>query len=307
MPGADNQFKAQGWWRHVAILHPGQYGYQENRDGNPFLGLVVLFPDKKEEQSGQFHIDFRSWFSHYCPDNGNIAANYKTYVRWYASIPGYTPTFQLVFPELTRDLSQPTSSQSHDATGSQNACGSDIEESVHNFLLAWYVEHNFDRLLGFVAKDNVYNEANFKSLGVKSAASLWSRLFSDAFEKSEARISKLEGALLYRTPVFDDSSVKLKYVNARIIDAGTASYAIIDPDSLPSGALFPSLDAVDQRRVKWDVQAQFLDHLRKAYAKKMYVVVYAVIAAGLVRETAVQYWIKEDNCWKISAFQGTNW
>jgi len=48
------------WSEHIALLHPGQYGYQENRDGNPFLGLVDLFdenPANPCSRAGSFTSD----------------------------------------------------------------------------------------------------------------------------------------------------------------------------------------------------------------------------------------------------------
>jgi hypothetical protein len=84
------------WGPHIALLHPGQYGYQENRDGNPFLGLVVLFdenPPNPDQPGGQFHIGFRSWFGHYEPENGDIGnvENYPLYERWYGLLDSYLP------------------------------------------------------------------------------------------------------------------------------------------------------------------------------------------------------------------------
>jgi hypothetical protein len=84
------------WSEHIALLHPGQYGYQENRDGNPFRGLVVLFDENAAnptQPAGQFHIDFRSFFSHYEPENGDIGNpdNYKLFTAWYGSIDDFAP------------------------------------------------------------------------------------------------------------------------------------------------------------------------------------------------------------------------
>ena len=84
------------WSEHIALLHPGQHGYQENRDGNPFLGLVVLFDENSAnptQTSGQFHIDFRSLFGHYEPENGDIGNpdNYKLFTSWYGNIDSFEP------------------------------------------------------------------------------------------------------------------------------------------------------------------------------------------------------------------------
>jgi hypothetical protein len=84
------------WCEHLALLHPGQYGYQENRDGNPFWGIVVLFdenPADPNKVTGQFHIDFRSLFGHYEPENGDIGNkdNYQRYRSWYGTIGTFEP------------------------------------------------------------------------------------------------------------------------------------------------------------------------------------------------------------------------
>lgn len=88
--------KLPNWSEHIALLHPGQYGYQENRDGNPFLGLVVLFdenPANPNQPTGQFHIGFRSFFGHYEPENGDIGNpdNYRLYARWHGYIGSFVP------------------------------------------------------------------------------------------------------------------------------------------------------------------------------------------------------------------------
>jgi hypothetical protein len=306
--GAPNQFEdAPGWSPHIAVFHPGQYGYQENREGNPFLGLVVLFDKHPDVQSGQLHIDFRSWFAHFCSDNGNIAANYKKYAQWYGPLQGYSPVFQFIFPDLARDEMSRNVPKSSVSRANMGVCSTDIDEAVLKFLTTWYVDRNAYSLLDFVAQDNVYNVANLENLGVKSPTALWIRLFSDAFEPSSTHISKLEGALQYHAPIFRNPAIKLRYVNPAVVASDTATYAIIAPDSLPSGTLFPRSDATKSQRAEWDSQAGFLDHLHEAYQAKLHVVVYATIAPGLVHETAVQYWIKEGACWRISAFQGTDW
>jgi hypothetical protein len=82
-----------GWTEHLALLHPGQYGYQENRDGNPFWGIVVLFDEDRSKSDGQFHIDFRSLFEHYEAVNGDIGnkENYERYRTWYGTIGTFEP------------------------------------------------------------------------------------------------------------------------------------------------------------------------------------------------------------------------
>ena len=84
------------WCEHIALLHPGEFGYQEDRDGNPFWGIVVLFdkdPADPTKVAGQFHIDFRSAFGHYEAENGDIGNrdNYQRYRLWYGPIGTYEP------------------------------------------------------------------------------------------------------------------------------------------------------------------------------------------------------------------------
>jgi len=88
--------KLRHWSDHIALLHPGQYGYQENRDGNPFLGMVVLFdenPTDPNQVGGQFHIGFRSFFGHFEAENGDIGDkdNYQLYKRWYGPLGAFEP------------------------------------------------------------------------------------------------------------------------------------------------------------------------------------------------------------------------
>jgi len=94
---APEHFKSLPHWsEHIALLHPGQYGYQQNQEGDPFLGIVVLFnkePSNTGQLAGQYHIGFRSLFGHYFPENGDIGNpdNYKSYVDWYGYIGDFVP------------------------------------------------------------------------------------------------------------------------------------------------------------------------------------------------------------------------
>jgi hypothetical protein len=86
---SENAF-AHGWaWgKHASQLHPGYHGYNQNKAGDPFLGIVTLFCDH-DASKGQIHIDLRDTFGHYLPDNANIAKNYREYCAWYGKIDGY--------------------------------------------------------------------------------------------------------------------------------------------------------------------------------------------------------------------------
>jgi hypothetical protein len=87
--GADSAFQhAWGWGPPISVLHPGMRGFQQNKNGDPFLGVVVLFNDSNSNQ-GQFHIGFRGFPGHYFADNGNVARNYPSYCAWYGKIEGY--------------------------------------------------------------------------------------------------------------------------------------------------------------------------------------------------------------------------
>jgi len=50
-----------------------------------------------------------------------------------------------------------------------------------------------------------------------------------------------------------------------------------------------------------------LYHLTQAYKNKLYVAIYSTKGAGMLKETAVTYWIQENGLWKLAAFMGTNW
>jgi hypothetical protein len=56
-----------------------------------------------------------------------------------------------------------------------------------------------------------------------------------------------------------------------------------------------------------DPIANYLWHLSQAYKNKLYIVLYSTKGAGLLRETAILYWIQEGDSWKLAAFKGTNW
>src|SRR5882762_6560331 len=126
-----------GWSDHLAVLHQNQFGYEENRDGNPFLGLVVLFDEKHplDKIPGQFHIGFRSWFAHYNRVNGNIGDyfNYECYCEWYGQFDGFKPA----------SGASPLAMASLDTNQMAGAGKSDLMDSVEDFLEAWFVRRNY--------------------------------------------------------------------------------------------------------------------------------------------------------------------
>ena len=80
--GAEEAFRnAWGWTPHVSSLHAGMHGYQQEKNGDPFLGIVVLFKDDDSSQ-GQFHVGFMDLWWHFLADNGNVEENYFDYCHW---------------------------------------------------------------------------------------------------------------------------------------------------------------------------------------------------------------------------------
>lgn len=296
IPKASDVFKSlPGWHKHISWLHPHQYGFGENRGGNPFLGLVVLF-DKNDPGVGQFHIGFRSLFSHYFANNGNIEKNYKRYCKWYGSINGYAPCQSSQMAIDWRNQANPA--------GEAAGPSADISKTVRQFLSEWYVQQGLDGLNRFIAKDNVPNWlSEFGVLPHSVTQSFWSALFSEAFEEGagSVRFESLSNAIAYQAP---DLPLPLKYSNNPVED----HFAIIDPGSIDETGLLPTDDfPADQM----DPSAKFLRHLKQEYRaedskSKLAVVVYTTIGPGLLHEGAVLYWIQEDGVWKLAAFQGTD-
>ena len=53
---ADSFKNLRGWTEHISLLHPGMFGYQQNKDDIYSDGMVVLFKTN-DHSTGQFHID----------------------------------------------------------------------------------------------------------------------------------------------------------------------------------------------------------------------------------------------------------
>jgi hypothetical protein len=107
-PGADKCFdRAYGWGIHLAQLHPGMYGYDQNKWNDSLLGLVVLF-NGNDSKKGQFHIGFGDLPDHYSADaNSNIERNYRDYCGWYGPIKGYKKCVAVPPPPPPPPLSNP--------------------------------------------------------------------------------------------------------------------------------------------------------------------------------------------------------
>jgi hypothetical protein len=293
-----------GWGTHIALLHPGQFGYQENRNGNPFLGLVVLF-DSGNPANGQFHVGFRSLFSHYRPDNGNIAKNYKKYCAWYGQIDGYNS----VCPTKTNAL------LSHDGpflgavSDNSQSPSSDLRATVREFLNEWYVRQNLDLLVDrFLATDNsvrALSQRGFLPDGTVKA--YWSNLFAQAFEAGigTVRFKELPEAIVFKGAALPKYSSPLSVTNE---SSSSDGFAILAPDSIAESSFFPPNEA----KIDLDPVAQYLLHLKQEYRNKnplqnrLSIVVYSTYGPGLLREGAVLYWVKEGDSWKLAAFQGTD-
>jgi len=305
--GARDAFKnLPGWGTHIALLHPGQFGFQENRDGNPFLGLVLLF-DSENSEHGQFHIGFRSFFSHYRPDNGNIAKNYKKYCAWYGQIDGYSaicPTKAAAFPPPEGPFLAAASNNL------KSFPSSDLKATVREFLNQWYVRQNLDLLVDrFLAADNsvrALSERGFLPDGTQK--SFWSNIFAQAFETGigTVRFQELPQAIVFKGADLPKSVAPLTFMNE---SPGSDGFAILVPNSPAEGSFLPPNEMKPERP---DPVAQYLFRLKQQYRTKdplqnrLSVVVYTTYGPGLLREGAVLYWIKESDTWKLAAFQGTD-
>ena len=120
----------------------------------------------------------------------------------------------------------------------------------------------------------------------------------------EAPSLSLKEAIGYPEPSRIRSQPKLTYLNEPSKDY----FAIISPDSA-ADSLFPQSNIPSGQL---DPPSQFLGHLREKYfssnpdQNRLSLVVYTTNGDGLVRETSVLYWIKEQTGWKLAAFQGTD-
>jgi hypothetical protein len=293
---AGNKFKSlPNWSEHISWLHPGQYGYQENRDGSPFLGLITLF-NQNQADVGQFHIDFRTW-RHYGADNGNVAKNYKTYCRWYGEINGYLPCGAQEVVDwttvnkaggLTADLSQ-----------------APLEAVVREFLQLWLVSQNLDDLSSFVARDNAVDwSVSHGALPKGVSRAEWDSIFAQAFVDGPGtvRFSSLENAVRLSRPSALQFSVTKQQTVGEL-------FTILPPTGIVSRSYFPPENLSDNQV---DTSAQFLLHLKRTYyssnadQNRLNLVVFVNSGEGLTKEACVLYWIKEEGSWKLAAFQGTD-
>jgi hypothetical protein len=284
-----------GWGDHIAVLHNHQFGYQENRDGSPFLGLVVLFDDKHSPDKihGQFHIGFRSWFAHYDRVNGNIGDyfNYECYCEWYGSFDAFNPI----------SGSSPVALSSLDTKQGTEAAKTDLIDSVEDFLEAWYVRRNYTQFRTYIARENGFvAEARANKLGI-SPDLLIAGLFQEAFvpvPNQQAQIAAGLVDFIYSPPV----STRLHEIQPILdrTEQGNRLFSVFTKDQFPAGSVLP-------RTRPRDDAALFLFRVQQKYDLR--VVIYVTKPhVGLVQETAVTYWIKQkDGAWKLAAYEGTDW
>jgi hypothetical protein len=183
----------------------------------------------------------------------------------------------------------------------------DIQSAVRAFLQAWYVDKKSpDELKTFVAKDNGFNltaaAATSKAPLTAARADPVHSLFAGAF------VSVPVGMRLEPAKTLSDA---IEFPPAKAPGAMTRSspgalvsseFAVYKPEALPKGGFLPARKPGGN-----DPVANYLYRLTQAYKGKLYVVVYSTKGAGMLRETAVTYWIPENGVWKLAAFMGTNW
>lgn len=185
----------------------------------------------------------------------------------------------------------------------------DIRQTVQSFLQAWYVDRKGpEELKSYIARDNGFNltqTAPSPNAPVTAArADPVNQLFTGAFTQapigSEAvRLKSLSEAIEY-SPAKKPPTMRRKTTSGNCMTS--LELAICKPDQLPKGTVLPAAKPSGN-----DPIANYLWHLSQAYKNKLYIVLYSTKGAGLLRETAILYWIQEGDSWKLAAFKGTNW
>lgn len=303
-PGAEKKFGDAQWGTHIPWLHPGMHGYQQNVDGDPFLGLVVLFPDKDDperENDGQVHIDFRDFPGHYFPANGDLSQNYSYYCDWYGKLEAYNglcAANEQVQAVQASPVAPKAQFKAQPATP-------DIYTTVRKFLKAWYIDHDDAALQSVTAHDSVYaQQTAIRQLGPRAAtpaaSTTWKNLFDTAFNppsgiRAEALRPRGLGQVIARPPVTGAISSGGAGPRGALAED---PFLVLDPKELPAGSLFPS----NTRSEHLSLRAQYLNHIRETYP--IYVVVYTTKSRDLIPETAILYWIEENGSWKLGMYQG---
>ena len=241
-------------------------------------------------------MDFKSFFAHYFPDNGNVAKRAKRYCGWYGKIDGYS---QPCTPEHGVDWRAVPSSSKTDVSALP------LAGVVREFLQEWYVTQGIDNLFSFVARDNAV--AWLVSSGILPrgvSRTEWETIFDQAFLDGPGSVHfpQLSDAIGFKPPV----SSGLSYFGESSMGA---PFAILNANNAAEESLFPPDDLPESQL---DSGALFLRHLKKQYVdekgreKNLYLVIFENKGSGLVRESCILYWIRESGKWKVAAFQGSD-
>lgn len=172
-----------------------------------------------------------------------------------------------------------------------------LRSTVQLFLSLWYVQQNYDKLLPYIAKDNAFADKGISKEIKFTPTESWTGIFKQAFRNSSQHL-ELKDAIEYPAE-FKEENVKI--LNEPVQDR----FAIIDPESPGASQYLPPTNVSATQREHFDARAKYLDHLRRDYKGKFYIVVYDTQNSALLREIAVLYWISETGQWKLAAFQGT--
>lgn len=184
----------------------------------------------------------------------------------------------------------------------------DVQKTVRDFLQAWYVDRQGpEQLKSYIAKDNGFYLAQSAQPSTTRAATASTdpvnRLFTGAFTKGP--IGAELGTPKTLSEVIEYAPAKKPAARASTGQQTcltSIEFAVCKPEQLPKGAVLPA-----NKPSGSDPVANYLWHLNEDYKNKLYIVLYSTKGAGLLRETAILYWIQEGSSWKLAAFEGTNW
>jgi len=184
----------------------------------------------------------------------------------------------------------------------------DVQKTVRDFLQAWYVDRQSpEQLKSYIAKDNGFNLAQSAQPSTARAATALTdpvnRLFTGAFTKgpigAELATPKTLSEVIEYAPAKKPAAMASTGQQTCLT---SIEFAVCKPEQLPKGAVLPANKPSGK-----DPVADYLWHLNQDYKNKLYIVLYSTKGAGLLRETAILYWIQEGSSWKLAAFEGTNW
>ena len=188
------------------------------------------------------------------------------------------------------------------------AVPTELQTTVQSFLQAWYVDRkSTDELKSYIAKDNGFSLLPLTSANLPVTAARADpvqQLFRGAFTAVPigaeiATPKSLRDAIEYppaKRPVTE------RAVSQQPSCLTSETFAICKPDQLPKGSVLPT-----EKPTGKDPIATYLWHLVTTYKGNVYIVLYTTTGAGLLKETAILYWIPEGGTWKLAAFMGTDW